>query len=421
MSSVLRSPQPRNCIVFTVMMITCLILLINTSFKIIVIADMTFTVSGVLCPLVACCYLMLLKKCSLGQQRHSLNLSLFALYLFSIGAYLLVNLPSADFMREGMAYQIVFEDIPKKFFAATLAFGLSFYLPHYLCSQTQILASVRKQLLLALLGGFVFFSLDFLLLFSDKGLPSIRHIYFDSLMVAVGIMMLAGVLYLSYLLFGRNFSKANLRLVPSPTYSYWLSPYYHYLIGFSVIIILICLACEYRLLSLGHHTIFAASGILSPLLLLTNNIVGEFFGYKANIWLVVALVFSQIIFDVLLITAIILPSPDYFDLNPFYLFIMPRRIPATTFILLISYCCNALLIELLKPSIINRKWRLLIANALSITLLCSICYNLLYADVYSHEQIFNLTVNAWIYRMLFALISLPLINWIGNCRLGRAT
>ena len=105
--------QKRSYLPLTVGMMTCLILLINVSFKIIMVQGLIFTASAVLCPLIAFIYLLVLNECNVVQQRHILNQSLLALYLFSIGIYLLVNLPAAETMYDNPAYQIVFEDIPK--------------------------------------------------------------------------------------------------------------------------------------------------------------------------------------------------------------------------------------------------------------------------------------------------------------------
>ncbi|STY33529.1 Uncharacterised protein [Legionella pneumophila] len=77
------------------------------------------------------------------------------LYMFCIGVYVLVNLPAAEYMHDNPAYQVIFEEIPKKFFATTIAFALSFYLPHLLfCTKNDRVLSTPKQcVLLALLGG----------------------------------------------------------------------------------------------------------------------------------------------------------------------------------------------------------------------------------------------------------------------------
>lgn len=394
-------------------MMTCLIILINASFKIIAVQGMMFTASSVLCPVVACLYLIALSEYTIEQQRRILNQSLLALYLFSIGVYLLVNLPSADYVRDNMAYQIVFEDIPKKFFAATLAFGLGFYLPHLLCSarQSDIFVTPRKYLLLALFGGFSFFTLDFLLLFSDPPVASFTRIYIDSFMVATGIMLTIGIGYLACLLFGKRGQKNNTRVLPD----YLLSPVYQYLLGFSVIIILICLACEYRLISFSNGRSLAASGIIFPLVIMASNLIGELYGYKANLWLMAVLMISELLFDILLMITIMLPSPDFFDLNPFYLFIMPRRIPASTLALLVTFGSNALLLDKLKTKGKmgkNRGLRLFVANVVAISLLCLVNYSILFAGIYPYEQIFNLAINGWIYKFIFLMAGLPGVLWL---------
>jgi uncharacterized PurR-regulated membrane protein YhhQ (DUF165 family) len=418
MTSVLTTLQSRNFLPLTVAMMTCLILLINVSFKIVVMQGLLFTASSVLCPIVAGLYLMVLKDCDLKQQRQVLNQSLLALYLFSVGIYLLVNLPAAENMRDTIAYQIIFEDVPRKFFSATLAFAVSFYLPHlYLCSRkSKIFNSPKSRLLLALFGGFSFFAIDFLLLFSDSQVESFMRIYIDSVMVASTLLLITGVGYLSCTL--QN--KPEKRIIPRKVASYFLSPFYHYLIGFSVTILMICLACEYRLISFANGWVLSASGILFPLTIMASNLVGELFGYKANLRMMAILLLSELAFDLLLMVAVVLPSPDFFDLNPFYSVIMPRRIPAATLALFLAYGSNALLLEKLKNTVYgsHRALRIFIANILANSLLCLVNYTILFAGIYPYEQIFNFALSSWTYKFIVTLVSLPLMLWI--CKVMRA-
>ncbi|CDZ76320.1 hypothetical protein BN59_00587 [Legionella massiliensis] len=405
----------RSYLTLTVSMMTCLILLINVSFKIISLQGMIFTASSVLCPLVAIIYLLVLKDCSVAQQRHILNQSLLALYLFSIGIYLLVNLPAADSIYDNPAYQIVFEDIPKKFFAATLAFGLSFYLPHSLCcaKNSDILASPKKRLLLALTGGFLFFSIDFLLLFLDPHVYNFNRIYIDSLMVSASILLMVGVIQLSIHLL---VSPVKAKLEKSSLPVYLTIPLYHYMVSFSVTIMLISLACEYRLISFSTSVTLGASALLFPLAIITSNLIGELYGYKANLRLAWVLILAELIFDLLLMGAVALPAPEFFNLNPFYSFILPRRVPAGTLALFITFVSNAMFLENLKYTGLglSRCSRILIANLISTSLLCLVNYSLLYGGVYPYEQIFNLTLTSWVYKILATVVSLPLVLWLYN-------
>lgn len=125
-------PSQRSCcfLFLSVGLITSLILLINVSFKIVLIEGLMFSVTCLICPLIAGLYLSVLRNCTIKEQRHLLNISLLTLYVFCIGVYILINLPAAEYMHNNPVYQIIFEDIPKKFFATTIAFALSFYLPH---------------------------------------------------------------------------------------------------------------------------------------------------------------------------------------------------------------------------------------------------------------------------------------------------
>ncbi|HHF7346391.1 TPA: VUT family protein [Legionella feeleii] len=407
--------QKRSYLPLTVGMMTCLILLINVSFKIIMIQGLIFTASAVLCPLVAFIYLLVLNECNVVQQRHILNQSLLALYLFSVGIYLLVNLPAAETMYDNPAYQIVFEDIPKKFFASTLAFGLSFYLPHMICCarNSKLFASPRKCLLMALLGGFSFFSLDFVLLFSDPHIHSFNQIYLDSSMLALTLLLLIGIVYLVCLLFS---NRPNQTKQPADLPQYLSFPLYHYLVSFSVAILLICLACEYRLVSFPNGWALTASGLLFPLTMMASSLIGELYGYKANLRLIIVLLITQLVFDFLLMGAVALPSPDFFNLNPFYSLVMPRQIPAASLALFVNFVTNASLLEYLKKAqlVTSRYSRILIANICATTLICIVNYSLLYAGIYPHEQIFTLAITYWLYKLIATLIGLPLILWLCN-------
>ncbi|MFA5959038.1 MAG: VUT family protein [Tatlockia sp.] len=405
----------RSHLSLTLSMITCLILLINLSFKIIVVEGFIFSATSVLCPLTAILYTLILKDCDADQQRHALNQSFLALYLFSVGIYLLVNLPAAEYMHDNPAYQIAFEDIPKKFFAGTLSFGLSFYLPHvYCCARKKsLLNDPEKRILLALLGGFFFFTLDFLLLFSHPAMIRFGQIYWGSLVVSTGILLCALALFFTCLRFKKTGNTSiNREIGPA----YLSVPLYHYLVCTSVTIVLICLACEYRLIAFSNGVVLGASGILFPVTIMASNLIGELFGYKANFRLALVLILSELIFDLFIMGAMALPAPDFFNLNPFYSYIMPRRILASVTALFVTFVGNAMLLENLKYTKLGLNWvsRILIANITVMSLLCLVNYVLLYVGVYPYEQIFNIAFNSWAYKMLMILVSLPVLLWLNR-------
>jgi uncharacterized PurR-regulated membrane protein YhhQ (DUF165 family) len=399
--------RSKNFLVINVAMIIVLTLLVNVSFKMIAFQGMVFAASSLLCPLYAGLYLVILKHCDVKQQRHVLNLSLLALYVFSIGIYLLLNLPPADDVRVNLAYQIVFEDVPKKFFASTLAFAVSFYLPHMYCltKNKTILTSAKKRLLLALGGGFVFFSIDFLLLFSDPQVENFTQIYLDSVMITSLMLLLIGLIYLVSMQSIRSWVQ-----VENTTYG--SNPLYQYLVGFIVVVLMICLACEYRLVAFSDNVVLVASSILSPMTLMASNLIGELYGYQANKRMVLILLFSELMFDFILMTTVLLPSPDFFNLNSFYQFVLPRRIPAATLAILLAFGGNAWLLEKLKKTLIQRSLRFVVANTIANTLLCFVTYSLLFVGVYPGEKIVALGLSAWIFKVSLGLITIPFVLWI---------
>ena len=410
MTSILTTVQSRNYLLLTVAIITSLVLLINVSFKIIVVYGFLFTANSILCPLVAGLYLLVLNSCNPMQQRQVLYQSILALYLFSVGIYVLVNLPAVANIKANIAYEIMFKEIPRKFFSSTLAFGLGFYLP-YLCLQRKtggLPHSSKRCLLLALIGGFVFFSIDFLLLFADPNAKKFIQIYVNSMMVCIAILACIWLAY--YLCLQRKKSEKNVNKKMAPCYS---NLTYQYLVGFSVVILLICLSCEYRLISFANGLLFVASSVLFPLCFMVSNITGELYGYRANLIKTGILLLSELAFNLVLLSIMLLPSPDFFD-NAYASCITPRRIPAATMALVLALGSNAFLLEKLK----NTAWghyrilRIVVANGIANSLQCLLSYTMLFVGIYPGELILNLALNAWCYKILVTLFCLPLVLWL---------
>jgi uncharacterized PurR-regulated membrane protein YhhQ (DUF165 family) len=412
MNQSLYSQQSSRFLFLAVSMITCLILLINVSFKIIILQGLVFAVSSLLSPLIAGLYLLALRNCTFKDQRHLLNISLMSLYMFCIGVYVLVNLPAAEYMHDNPVYQIIFEDIPKKFFATTIAFSLSFYLPHLLffSKTNNVLSSPRQCMLLALLGGLSFFCMDFFLLFSGPHTHSFKHVFIDSSMITSLLLLIVGVSYLSFLLSNKQNENKELKLSQGEAFF----PLYHYLLCFAVAVMLMCIACEYRIVALSKDNVLAASCIFFPITLIISTLIYELWGYHASLKLTLVLIGAQFIFDAFLMGIVALPSPSFFNLNSFYNYIMPRRLPAASLSLFVTFISNALLLHYLKHAKwkLNRPLRIVIANICANSLLCLVDYSLLFGGIYPYEQIINLAVNVWQYKLMMTLISLPLTLWL---------
>lgn len=401
------TPQSRYFLILTLSMITCLLLLINTSFKIVEWHGYLFSTNSLLCPIIAGLYLLALKKCTFYEQKHILNCSLMALYAFSIGVYLLVNLPPADYMHNNPAYPIVFEDIPRKFFAAAIAFFLSIYFPHWLYGlKTRTAFTPLKTLLLALFGGILFFSINFYLLFMNLTIVAHLHLWITSSIICLAILSLIG---------GSMYSLqiAHNEVIPEKNSHF---PIYQYMICIAVVVMLICLVCEYRLVAFTEDWPIAASGLLFPIVVMISTLIGELYGCRANLHLTFVLIVTQLLFDLLLMSLVILPSPAFFNINSFYIFILPRKLPAASLALLVTFVSNSLLLEYLRrsPLAMQRSTRVVIANICATSLLCMVNYGLLFGGMYDYEQVLYLTLNAWVWKIAMVLISLPVVLEIYN-------
>lgn len=412
MNQSLTSQHSSGFLALMVSMITCLILLINVSFKVILLQNLVFSSGSLICPLMAGLYLLVLRTCTFKEQRHILNSSLITLYLFCIGVYILVNLPASEYMHDNPVYQIIFDDIPKKFFATTIAFSLSFYVPHLLfCTKTNtFLSSPKHCVILALFGGLGFFCMDFYLLFSAPHANSFQQVFFDSFMITSLLLLLIGIAYLAFVLSGRNNESKPERLgLKGASF-----PLYQYLVCFALTVLLMCLACEYRIVSLTKDSILAASCIFFPITMIISTLVDELWGYKANIKFALMLIAAQFLFDSMLLAIIALPSPPFFNLNSFYNFILPRRLSAASLSIFVTFLSNAMLLHYLKQLKWNlhRSLRILIANIMASSLLCLVDYSMLFGGIYPYEQIINLVINVWQYKFLMTILSLPIIIWL---------
>lgn len=396
---------------FNISILTLLIVLINLSFKIILLHGVVFSVNSLLCPAIAGMYLLVLRYCTVKEQTHILNLSLMSIYVFCIGVYILVNLPAAEYMHGNLVYQIIFEDIPKKFFATTIAFTLSFYVPHLLfCrKRSDQQSSIGQAALLAFLGGLGFFSLDFFLLFSGVHAHNFQHIFIDSVLIASSLLLFIIALYFIVTLGLRQQAAAALGHEQG-------FPLYHYLLCAAITVLLVCLACEYRILAVGQNNVLTASCIFFPITLTVSTIIGELWGYRASLKFTLILITAQLVFDTFVMAIVAFPSPPYFNLNPFYNHIMPRRLPAASLALLICFLGNALLLHYLQQAKwqLGRAYRILIANFCANSLLCLVDYGLLFAGIYPYEQIISLALNVWYYKLLTSIVFLPLVLKLCN-------
>ncbi|MFC3908373.1 VUT family protein [Legionella dresdenensis] len=395
----------RTYLPLTIMLVSCLIVLINVSFKIIALQNLLFTANSLISPLITGCYLLILSFCNEQEQQQALNQSLLALYLFSIGIYLLVDLPGADSGLDNIVYQIVFEAIPRKFFSATAAFITCFYIPYFLSRYyyKALLSHPKKRMLLALAGGLSFFTIDFLLLFADPQAEQFSHMLVDSVLVTLALHLVVGILYLLSLLM----QAPHVEYQPSRNQP----PLFYSLTILAVISLLICLSCEYRLIEFGNGWLMTSSALLFPIVIMISSVVSEIYDIKANCILIAALIIAELVFEFLLMAIILLPSPDFFDLNPFYSLVMPRRVLASTAAIIITLVANTVILRNLKASSYgaSRAFRVIIANMVANSLLCLVNYSLLFAGFYPYEQIMGLVLNSWVYKLITSIICLPIV------------
>lgn len=399
----------RYFLILSISLIVCLVLLINVSYKIVETQGELFSVNALLCPVIAALYLLVLKTCSISEQRQVLNLCLMALYGFPIGVFFLINLPIAtEYMHNSPAYHIVFEAIPKKFFATTLSFFLSLYFPHWCYRVRESVAPLTtlQAQWLAIGGGLGFFVIDFWLLFKDLSIPHVQPTFLFSLAIITGFLTVIGVFDSAYnWCFGISSNQAKEKGQKNGPILY-----YQCMVCIAVVVMLICLVCEYRLVAFSNGWTLVASGMFFPIVLMISTLIGELYGYQANMRFTMALICTQLLFDGLLMGLVALPSPAYFNINPFYNYIMPRRLPAASLALLVTFVTNSFLLEYLKRIGLaeQRITRIVIANVCATSILCLVNYSLLFGGIYAYEEVIHLSLNAWVAKTALMLVGLPL-------------
>jgi uncharacterized PurR-regulated membrane protein YhhQ (DUF165 family) len=398
------TPTKNNFIIIMGLIVATLASMINVSFKIIHIHGMTFSALSLLTPLISCLFLIIMTHYKRQTQKQMLNLSLFSLYFYCICVFLILSLPTPSHWLGEQAYEIVFEEMPKKFFAITLSYIIGLYLPYYFITNSNRHFGVKEKIFLSILSNEILFLLSFFLLFYDEHNAVFYAVLIDSLLISNTLMLSFGLITLCHAQF-----KKTIKIRP-------LSPprtVYNYLACCAIILIQISLSTAFKLVAIGNIA-FVASGMIFPFILIVSSIVGENYGYRANLKLLACLILSQLLFDLTILAVTNLPSPAFLNLDKFFSLVFanikPRQLIAAFLALFCAFMVNASLISFLKHVVKKSLlFRLIIANITSQACLCLINYSLLFVGIYSSETLFYLIWTNLIYNMLFTLVSLPLV------------
>ena len=346
-----------------------------------------------LCFLITLLYLRVAKTCSYRLQWHFLNMGLMTLYLFSVIVYILINLPVADMIRDDGVYQSIFDNLPQKFFAATVSYLVGFFVPLLLREPfIRIVPVFRFPFVRILSGGMVFLLLQNWLLLPELFLSS------EQLFEAILPFILIAILLIC--------RKAY--CIPEADYEKELMLWPNYLNIIALIILLASMVCEYRIATVNELLLLTASGLFFPVVLMICNIFTEGYGIRVSLQLIAFLAAAPLLFDLFSLWMVLHTKSFSKALNTWYQLIIPRRIFAEALALLLAFSVNVLILTGLKI-LSNQRFlalRLYAANAVANTVLCVINYSLLYGSIYASDQLWNLVINNWIYKMLAGLILL---------------
>jgi len=234
-------------------------------------------------------------------------------------------------------------------------------------------------------------------------------VFIDSLLINTLFTTTIGVIYLLWDVFIHNKSL--------PKCHDDIDSRYLYMITICSIILLTSISSAYKLVEIQGITL-VASGIVFPIIFIVSNLISYYYGFKSSLLLPLTMIFSLLIFSLFTGLLIALPSPDYLNINAAYTLVFNEIIPYQLFsaclAVIISLVLNAALLEKIKIIFMgNHLWlQSLSANVVSKTFLCVFNYSILFLGIYPFSTIFEFTWTTWSFKILFCILTLPLVLFL---------
>lgn len=196
---------------------------------------------------------------------------------------------------------------------------------------------------------------------------------------------------------------------------------YKYLAFLTMLFITIFLICDitaFRMVNFFGNSI-PLSGLIIPLVFALGDILAEAYGYRITMQVLCGAVVCQMLFGIILIMALKLPSPVGNAINYHYDYTFQHIIRTnitSCFSVTSGMFANAFLISKLKIYMNGKKFwiRTLISNGFSEIVLCTVAYLILFAGLKNIVDVIKIIYFVWIYKVAISFLINPVVAVIGQ-------
>lgn len=195
--------------------------------------------------------------------------------------------------------------------------------------------------------------------------------------------------------------------------------HYKYVHFFMMLFITLFIICDITAFRMTHlfNTVVPVSGLIIPLVFSLGDLIAEIYGYSISRKLIWNAIICQFIFGFAITLALKFPIPDG-DLvansyNESFQHII--RTDMTSCLSVSSgMFTNAFLISKFKIWMNGRRFwvRTILSSSISEFVLCFVAYTALYTGLKSANEIWNIILNVWYYKLIFAVIAAPFVSML---------
>lgn len=190
---------------------------------------------------------------------------------------------------------------------------------------------------------------------------------------------------------------------------------YGLFVGLTVTIMITCDTLVYKIFDIYQFKI-TASGIIFSLCFLISTVLAEVYGYRMAVRSIWIMVFCQSIYVILLYICSITQKDNY-PISPHYYALYHdfwRVMVGTWTSVPISYFINGFIISKLKTSF-SERWfliRYLVGSMITQAALLLTSYPISLSGKYSINQLINIVITTWSYKITISIILLPVAIWL---------
>lgn len=184
------------------------------------------------------------------------------------------------------------------------------------------------------------------------------------------------------------------------------------LVGLMITIQLICVVLAYKVIIIYGYS-FSASGVIYPVCFLISGVLTETYGYQLSGRIIWTQLLCQALFILLINLFIFIPSPvNVNNVNLLYISLFKNLwhvLIASTLSVLASYFLNDFIMSKLKIYYGGKLFfiRFFISTAIATGLLVSIAYPINLHGIYPFNEIIQIALNTWIYKMIIGVLLFP--------------